>query len=300
MKNNLIVRTGGGLAFLTIIIGSLLLGSLSFILLFLLISVGIQLEFYSLIKKTGIKPHIYTGILFTILMFSSMTLHAMSIIPGSFLAILIPFYFLFYIYEMFQQNKHSFYHIGFSLLGILYVALPFALMNYLVFSGWNLGIDKTVNYANELQNYLSETIFSKSNHPIYNPTLLFIIFGLIWTYDTFAYLFGITVGKHLLAPHLSPKKTWEGFWGGALMTFLSAYIISHFIHVGLNLNDLLVLAFIVVFFGTMGDLTESMFKRSLHIKDSGDIIPGHGGLLDRFDSFLFVAPVSFFYLVFIG
>ena len=299
MKNNLIVRTGGGLAFLSIVIGALLLGSLSFILLFLLIMIGIQLEFYANIKKTGIKPHVYLGLFFSLLMFGMMTLHAMNIIPGNLLVLLIPFYFVFFMYELFQQNKHPFYHIGFTIIGVLYVAFPFALMNYIVFSGWNIEMDKTVNYVTLLQNYLTETIFSDTQ-TIYNPTILFIIFGLIWTYDTFAYLFGITMGRHLLAPHLSPKKTWEGFWGGTLLTFIAAFVISHFVHTGLQPVHLFVLAFIVVFFGTLGDLTESMFKRSLHIKDSGDIIPGHGGLLDRFDSFLFVAPISFFYLVFIG
>mgnify|MGYP000586723022 CR=1 FL=1 len=128
-----------------------------------------------------------------------------------------------------------------------------------------------------------------------NPWLLASIFILIWTSDTFAYLTGRLFGKRKLLERISPNKTWEGFIGGVLFTLLAAYILFRSVEV-LPLYGWLILAALVITFGTTGDLFESAIKRSFKMKDSGRFLPGHGGILDRIDSLLFAIPVAYFYL----
>ncbi len=135
----------------------------------------------------------------------------------------------------------------------------------------------------------------------YNPILVFIILLMTWANDTFAYLIGSKIGKTPLYPKISPKKTWEGTIGGAICCGIAAALLSVFLvgkdsH-GLGWFQYLVTGFIVGVFGTVGDLVESMFKRNAGVKDSGTFMPGHGGFLDRFDAFLFVVPIAFFYII---
>ncbi len=127
------------------------------------------------------------------------------------------------------------------------------------------------------------------------PWMLASVFILIWCNDTFAYLFGRSFGKHKLFERISPNKTWEGFFGGAISAFVAAFTMHYFLDF-LPLVGWLGLALIVVIFGTIGDLFESAIKRSFNLKDSGSFMPGHGGILDRIDSLLFVLPLSYFYL----
>ncbi len=124
------------------------------------------------------------------------------------------------------------------------------------------------------------------------PVLYFFI---LWTYDTFAYLAGIKFGRNRLLERISPKKSWEGAIGGIIFSFILTYILSGF-YGFISLYQWLGLTAIIVVFGTLGDLAESMLKRSLNCKDSGNFFPGHGGILDRFDSVLLSAPFVFVYL----
>lgn len=128
--------------------------------------------------------------------------------------------------------------------------------------------------------------------------LLVSIFILIWSTDTFAYLVGRFLGKTKLFERISPNKTWEGFAGGAFFTLALSFILHHYIGL-MSLGAWLGLASITVVFGTLGDLFESAIKRHFGIKDSGRFLPGHGGILDRIDSLLFVLPAAYFYLKFI-
>ncbi len=128
-----------------------------------------------------------------------------------------------------------------------------------------------------------------------NPWILASVFMLIWTSDTFAYLVGKRFGKHKLYERISPNKTIEGFIGAALFTLLAAVMLHYFIG-GLSLPGWLGLSAIVIIFGTAGDLFESALKRSFNLKDSGNFMPGHGGILDRIDSLLMTLPVVYFYL----
>jgi phosphatidate cytidylyltransferase len=121
----------------------------------------------------------------------------------------------------------------------------------------------------------------------------------IWSCDTFAYFIGAPLGKHPLSPRVSPKKTIEGFGGGILGAIAAAFF-SHFVFFpSAKLKDLLTISAIVAFVGQVGDLTESLFKRDAQFKDTSNIIPGHGGILDRFDSLLFVSPLVYYYLKFV-
>lgn len=124
---------------------------------------------------------------------------------------------------------------------------------------------------------------------------VFMLFVLIWSSDTFAYLAGRIFGKHKMAPTISPKKTWEGFAGGVVLTLILAFFIEK------NMPDLrgnwMVVGFLVSVFAPLGDLVESQLKRTFDVKDSGNIIPGHGGILDRLDSFIICVPVVYLYFI---
>ncbi len=129
----------------------------------------------------------------------------------------------------------------------------------------------------------------------YNPKIIISIFILIWTNDTFAYIVGKSIGKHKLLEKISPKKTIEGFIGGIIFTVLASYIIAkYYIQIKeVNTFIWIIIALIVSIFGTIGDLIESKFKRIAGVKDSGKIMPGHGGVLDRLDSIIFAAPIVY-------
>ncbi len=127
------------------------------------------------------------------------------------------------------------------------------------------------------------------------PWILASIFILIWCNDTFAYLSGRAFGKNKLFERISPNKTWEGFFGGVIVTVIASIVMQHYLPF-LPLHGWMGLALIVSIFGNLGDLFESSLKRNFNLKDSGKLMPGHGGILDRLDSLFFVLPVSYFYL----
>ena len=126
----------------------------------------------------------------------------------------------------------------------------------------------------------------------FDPTLILTMFILTWTFDTFAYLFGITFGKHKIIPSISPKKSWEGFVGGFVFTLIAAFIL-HQIFNQLALRTLITISIVLPFTATIGDFIESYYKREAGVKDSGNFIPGHGGMLDRMDAFLITIPAIY-------
>lgn len=126
----------------------------------------------------------------------------------------------------------------------------------------------------------------------FEKLLIMGFFILIWVNDSFAYLTGKTLGKHKLFPRVSPKKTWEGTIGGLLFALLASYFIAKY-ETSLTLIQWLILALVIVVFGSLGDLLESKFKRDAGVKDSGAILPGHGGMFDRLDSLIFAAPFAY-------
>ena len=168
-------------------------------------------------------------------------------------------------HKLYAKKNNPIHNWAYFILGQVFIALPFSLLNYI--------------------------IFIKD----FQPIILLAVFATIWVNDTGAYLVGVTFGKHRLFERISPKKSWEGFIGGVLFALLSGYTFSRFIP-EISLLNWFIFSEIIVIFGTFGDLTESLLKRTLDVKDSGDVIPGHGGLLDRFDSMLLAAPAVYIFL----
>jgi len=166
-------------------------------------------------------------------------------------------------YEIFKLRKGKT-----KILAFLYVLIPFILMQ--VFG------------------------MRDSNFP-FDPSFILLMFVLTWTFDTFAYLVGVKFGKHKIIPTVSPKKSWEGFAGGFIFTIIAAYLTaSYFLEI--KLNQAIVISLFLPFTATVGDFTESYYKRKAGVKDSGNFIPGHGGMLDRMDAFMFTIPVLYIYL----
>lgn len=266
--NNLVTRCISGAVFVSVIIGAMLLHHISFFLVFLAIAVMAIWEFYSLFSKSDIKPQKVYGTILGAIIFSITFIVNLNSSYESFSLIIIPLVFSIFIVELFRNKKNPISNIAYTVIGLLYIIVPFSIINYVVFLGGE-----------------------------YSGLILLGIFLMIWIYDSFAYVFGVTFGKHPLFKRVSPKKSWEGFLGGALVVLTSSFGMAKFI-TDLSLISWFVIAAIIVIFGTFGDLIESLFKRSILIKDSGNIIPGHGGMLDRFDSVLIALPIIYTYLYF--
>lgn len=183
----------------------------------------------------------------------------------------------FFISELYTKNENAINNWAYTMLGQMYIALPFSMINVLAF---RQSPDGTIHFY-----YL----------------LPLSIFIFLWMNDTGAYCAGSLFGKNKLFPRISPAKSWEGSIGGGILVLIVAGVIGYFEMQngnlsGLNITQWLGLGLVVVFFGTWGDLVESLFKRTLGIKDSGNILPGHGGMLDRFDSSLMAIPAAVIYL----
>jgi phosphatidate cytidylyltransferase len=264
--NNLLLRTLTGFVFVVAIIGSILLDRIAFSLLFLVFNILALIEFYKLINT---KLLIGTTGGVTLYILSSFV--AMGIIPGRWLLLLLLIPLITITVGLFSKHNKPFDNIATTFSGIIYVSVPFAVLNFLYSPSLIAGDEQ--------------------------PNILLGFFLVLWMYDTFAYLSGISFGKHKLFKRISPKKTWEGTLGGFMIGMLVSWVLSLYFS-DLNLIQWLGLGLITIVFGTIGDLAESMIKRSMNVKDSGKLMPGHGGLLDRFDATLFAAPAVFVYLVF--
>lgn len=274
MKNNFIQRAITGVLFVIVLVGCILYSPLSFGILFTIISALSVHEFAQLVSKSSevsINKTITAlggAYLFLALMSfcTQQSVGARVFLP--YLGLLL--YMM--ITELYLKKKNPTGNWAYSMLSQLYVALPFALLNVLAFQN-----------------------SPETGSVTYNPILPLSIFVFIWLSDTGAYCVGSLIGKHRLFERISPKKSWEGSIGGGIFSIASSLGFAHFFPfmpgwqwVGL--------AIVVVIFGTWGDLTESLMKRQLGIKDSGNILPGHGGMLDRFDSALMAIPAAVVYL----
>ncbi|MDY6800058.1 MAG: phosphatidate cytidylyltransferase [Bacteroidota bacterium] len=264
--NNLVQRTITGIVFLTLVIGAIVFHKFSFFILFELIIICSMVEFYSLAEKENYKPQKLYGIFIGAVAFAANFFYVNQNIDTKVFLLLIILTGGIFIFELYRRSEKIIADVGFTLLGIFYIALPLSLTNYIVFENGN-----------------------------YHWRLLLGFFMLTWTFDTFAYIFGISFGKHRLFERISPKKSWEGFIGGLIFTTIASYPIS-LIFSELNLMQWFITAMIVSVVGTYGDLVESSFKRSNEKKDSGKMLPGHGGILDRFDAILFSLPVFYIFL----
>lgn len=263
---NLVIRGVSGAVFVAITIFSILWSPFSFGIIFLLyVSFGIY-EFHTITNHfQQVKVEIVLAIIGAVILFGAAFLHARGSANHSVYGIYAFYVIGMIIVELYRRQPNPVNNWAYFLLGQILIALPFALLNYIIF----------------IQGF--------------QPILLIAVFITLWVNDTGAYLTGMLFGKHKMFERISPKKTWEGFFGGALFTLLSSYIYSITIP-DILFTQWLIFSLIVVVFGTFGDLTESLLKRTANVKDAGEIIPGHGGILDRFDSMMLVAPTILTYL----
>lgn len=265
---NLATRTITGLLFTLTLIAGMLFHELSFAALFLVIEVLALLEFYRILRRCGANSQrIYGSLVGAFVFISGFLWYYLNV--GALLALLIfPLFIFIFVWELYRNKKRPIINIASTVLGIIYITLPLTLLNHIAF------------FSGE-----------------YQGKLILGLFILMWASDTGAYVFGVLFGRNRLFERISPKKSWEGFFGGLFTSVLGAYLLSRFYGVFVN-EEWYVIAVLLVVFGTLGDLVESMFKRSVNLKDSGKILPGHGGILDRFDSILLAIPVIFTYLYF--
>jgi phosphatidate cytidylyltransferase len=301
--SNLRLRVIWGALAAALLIGCTFGGPISFVLFFAAVQAVILKEFYRITRASGVKPAFWLGIVVGVLIFLAINfvmgysvytdLFGWSVIGddytpssvspqnilsqpsgwfkvyttimtapvwlGGALALLV----LLMLREivLWPNNGQPANNIGATITGLLYVSLPMAMLSVIAYG---------------------------SGH--FEPGRVFCLIFFVWAADTGAYFAGKNFGKHKLAPSISPGKTWEGWAGGALLTLATGWAAGYFLP-DIPLSHRLVAAGVVAVFGPLGDLAESMLKRSAGVKDSGTFLPGHGGLLDRFDAFLLVLPV---------
>jgi phosphatidate cytidylyltransferase len=263
---NIVTRALSGVVFIAVIIGSILLHPYAYAGVMTLVVVWAMLEYYDIVIKDRVRANKFMGVLTGVAVFAFSFFYVQNIVSGDLFLFLIPLTVLLFISRLYSAEQHSFRAGAYTIAGVVYIALPFALCNGLAFP------------AGE-----------------YVPGILLGFFILLWINDTFAYLTGIMFGRHRLFERISPKKSWEGFFGGLICTIALSLPVSKLFPV-LPFYHWMAVAAIIVVFGVYGDLIESLLKRNLKIKDSGHFLPGHGGILDRFDSVLPAAPMVYFYL----
>ena len=274
MNSNFIKRAITGILFVAILVGCILSGTLSFGILFVMISSLTIFEYGQLINNRAEGANVNKFII--MLGGTYLFLAIMSFcIDAADSKIFIPYRVLLLylmISELYLKKENPLLNWAYSMLSQLYIGLPFALLNVLAFH--------------------TDPEYSSVS---YNPILPLSVFIFLWLSDTGAYCIGSLIGKHRLFERISPKKSWEGSIGGGVVAIGASFILAHYFPF-LSMWEWAGLALTVVIFGTWGDLTESLLKRQLHVKDSGTILPGHGGLLDRFDSSLMAIPAAVVYL----
>jgi len=271
--NNFWTRAFTGAVFVAVMIAAIEFSPYTFMILFMVINLLSIIEFYKLFIRNELTPRIFSGIVLSAILYATSALVASGTASAQLLFINIPMLFLIFIFELYLKSEKPFENIAYTLLGVAYLTLPLALFNSMAFlPGENTG---------------------------YHSGIIIGYFLILWASDTGAYLSGMKFGKHKLFERHSPKKTWEGSIGGCLAALLLGYTNSLFF-TQLALSEWLIVGLLIVITGTFGDLIESMLKRSLKIKDSGNILPGHGGMLDRFDGLFISIPFVFTYLALIG
>ena len=280
---NLIIRALTGVVFVALIVGCIVWHPYFFAVLFAVISALTTWEFGTIVNRNAdLQVNRFITSVSSAYLFIAVLSYNINLMDATvFLPYLISIMYLL-ISELYFDRKNNIQNWAFALMSQIYITLPFALLNTMSF----------VNMPDSC--FLPQLVYY-----YWYPLALFIF---LWSSDTGAYCFGSMLGKHRLFPRISPKKSWEGSIGGTIVALLASQIIATYIPFCDGLQEhysRLVwagFALTVVIFGTWGDLVESLLKRRLGIKDSGSIIPGHGGMLDRFDSSLMAIPAVVIYI----
>lgn len=269
------MRTISGAVFIAIITGSILLHPFAYAGVTVVVIVWAMLEYYDIVTKDRVHAGKFIGVLSGVAVFAAGFFYAQGMVTGDVFLFFIPLLVILFIGHLYSTDHYSFRALAYTLTGVVYIALPFALCNGIVFPSAD------GRFLNPDDKYV--------------PDILLGFFILLWTNDTFAYLTGMIFGRRRLFERISPKKSWEGFFGGFICTVSFSLLIAKLFPI-MPFYHWMAVAGIIAVLGVYGDLIESLLKRSMKIKDSGHFLPGHGGILDRFDSVLFAAPVVFFYL----
>lgn len=263
------------------IMGGFWLHPVSFFLTGLILLIGTQYEYYLMIRNTGIRPQMIPGIITGTTAYVVATLIASEVIPKNSFLVLIPMMLIIMVVELYRKQEKPFDSLAHTFFSVLYTAIPFSMFPFSAFL--RTGLNSILPHENI----------------VFSPGIIIGFFLLLWANDTGAYLSGISFGKHKLMERISPKKTWEGFIGGMIAAALVAWSLSGWLGVVDKLHWVII-ALIISIAGTYGDLVESMLKRSLGVKDSGTIMPGHGGFLDRFDSAIISFPLVYLFISLLG
>jgi phosphatidate cytidylyltransferase len=284
-KKKFITRTLSATVFAGVLLSSIFINYLTFSLLFLVVSIWALHEFYKLMEIKQLTPNktigFSVGLLWYLFSFfwCADELELIEVKGSVLMFLLFSSFVLIFIVssiELFRNKEKPFENIAVTIFGVLYAVLPFCLFHFIA-----------------CPDSLSLLSFGTKH---YESLIVFGLFLLIWSNDTFAYLVGSFIGKHKMYERISPGKTWEGTIGGALLTVIFSAFFYKWFGV-LSSKDWILIGVIVAVFGTIGDLIESMLKRSVGVKDSGNVMPGHGGILDRFDSLIYVLPFVFLLLL---
>jgi len=268
---NFTIRLLTGIVYVGTITFCVIYNSYTFLALFMIITFLCLREFYQLVnirRETKINPYLHglggAALFLTAFLFTSG-------IAGRLVFLLYLLYIVgTFINELYAKQKSPLIRLGYIFLGQCYIALPFSVLNLLVFHN------------------------STTTPPVYQWIWVIALFLFIWANDTGAYLTGVKFGKHRLWERISPKKSWEGFFGGLAFAIAAAFVFAHF-YPQIAWYHWVALSAGVVVLGTYGDLIESLIKRTVEVKDSGNSLPGHGGFLDRFDSLLLAVYAMLFY-----
>lgn len=272
---NLIIRSLTGLIYVILIFEGITISKWTFLALVAFLSLLATREFLMMTKPDGSKLNLIIDIISSVVIASSFTLAQVDVLPQITIFVVAGYILLRSIIQLYNKKESPIKSLAYSMLSQLYITFPLMLMS---------------------------SIYDKVS-----AIFLLLIFVMIWMNDTGAYLVGCTMGRHRLFERISPKKSWEGFFGGLVFSLFTSIAYFYFINEPLNkgvyvytLYDSIIfyigLGLAVPIFATFGDLVESMFKRELGVKDSGNLIPGHGGILDRIDSLLFVIPTVCVYI----
>lgn len=271
---NIIIRTLAGAIFVALLVGGIIFNEYTFAIVFSLLTALCLYEFYGLVEREA-KVSKILNIVAAISLFGAGFLYFKLHTPFGFI-IYLGLMLIVFISELYLKRENPIKSLAYATLGQIYIAAPFSLANYLAYS-----------YT------------STQGEDQYHFVFILAVLVFIWVNDTFAYLTGMTIGKHRLFERISPKKSWEGFFGGAIAAMSVSLIFTHYCD-QLTIPAWIGFAAVVVIFGTWGDLTESLMKRTLGVKDSGNMIPGHGGILDRVDSTIMAIPAAVVYLAIIN
>jgi len=260
-----LIRSVSGLIYAGVMIASITLHPLIFMAVFLFILILGMFEFYRMGAIDGTRPMMIPGIMTGVIIFLGF-FFSRFLGADSRIFLLIPLsWVILMILPMFRPKDHPIKSASLTFLGILYVGLPVSIFNFLVYHPYTEG---------------------------FNYQVILFLFLILWLNDTGAYISGKLLGRHKLFPRISPKKSWEGFVGGLFMALLVTWI-SRPLFPDIPTLHLWILCPVIVISGTFGDLVESNWKRAAGVKDSGKLMPGHGGILDRFDSLILAAPAAY-------